>query len=60
MSFIREEYEEEEFFDRALFATRQLAKRQITWMRSWDNLDIVDNKSAYKIKESIKSLASSL
>ena len=60
MSFIREEYEEEEFFDRALFATRQLAKRQITWMRSWDNLDVVDNKSAYKIKESIKSLASSL
>ena len=60
MSFIREEYEEKEFFDKALFATRQLAKRQITWMRSWDNLDVVDNKSAYKIKESIKSLASSL
>ena len=25
-----------ELFDRALFATRQLAKRQITWLRSFD------------------------
>ena len=31
---------EKELFDRALFATRQLAKRQITWLRSFDG-DIV-------------------
>ena len=30
-----------EMFDRALFATRQLAKRQITWLRSFDG-DIVE------------------
>ena len=60
ISLIKEEYDEEEFFDRALFATRQLAKRQITWMRSWNNLDVFDNKSTSNIKESIKSLTSYL
>ena len=24
------------FFEKALYATRQLAKKQITWQRSWD------------------------
>jgi tRNA dimethylallyltransferase len=32
---------ENEMFDRALFATRQLAKRQITWLRSLPG-EIVD------------------
>lgn len=60
ISFIKEEYDKEEFFNRALFATRQLAKKQITWMRSWNNLDVFDSKSVSNIKESIKSLTSSL
>ena len=60
IAFINEEYDKEEFFNRALFATRQLAKRQITWMRSWKNLDVFDTKSASNIKEFIKSLTSSL
>ena len=34
ISFIKKEIDEDEFFNTALFATRQLAKRQITWMRS--------------------------
>ena len=36
---------EKELFDRALFATRQLAKRQITWLRSFAG-DIVDCDAA--------------
>ena len=60
ISFIKEEYDKEEFFNRALFATRQLAKKQITWMRSWNNLDVFDSKSVSNIKESIKSLTSPL
>ena len=60
ISFIKKEIDEDEFFSTALFATRQLAKRQITWMRSWDNLEIFENKSAYKIKETVKRLVSSL
>jgi len=29
--------------ERAVIATRQLAKRQYTWLRSWKNLNIVDS-----------------
>ena len=31
-----------EFYKKTLFATRQLAKRQITWIRSWEDLNIFD------------------
>jgi tRNA dimethylallyltransferase len=29
--------------DKGIVATRQLAKRQLTWLRRWDNLHVVDN-----------------
>lgn len=60
ISFIEKEIDEDEFFNTALFATRQLAKRQITWMKSWDNLEIFEKNSDYKIKETIERLVSSL
>lgn len=28
--------------ERAIIATRQLAKRQLTWLRSWKNLSVID------------------
>ncbi len=38
---------EAELFERALFATRQLAKRQITWLRSFDGVAVAcDSVSA--------------
>ena len=46
-----------EFFDRALFATRQLAKRQTTWMRSWKDLKKYDISSKEEIKEEVESLS---
>jgi tRNA dimethylallyltransferase len=60
ISFLNKEYDSNEFFKRALYATRQLAKRQTTWMRSWDDLNVFDIKTSYKIEELIKRLASSL
>ena len=61
ISFIKGEYEnEEELFNRALYATRQLAKRQITWMRSWEDIELFDYKSCNKIKDSVKTLITSL
>lgn len=36
------DYSEQEARDRSLFATRQLAKRQLTWLRSEDGLFCVD------------------
>jgi tRNA dimethylallyltransferase len=35
MSFINNEINENELFERTIFATRQLAKRQITWIKKF-------------------------
>lgn len=37
------EYDYDEMVDRGIFATRQLAKRQITWLRSWTDLEWLDS-----------------
>ena len=36
------EFDEREMLQRGLAATRQLAKRQITWLRGWPNLESFD------------------
>src|SRR5690554_7635952 len=38
-------YSYEEMRERGIIATRQLAKRQITWLRSWPDLHWQDRKS---------------
>ena len=60
ISFLNEEYDSDELFKRALYATRQLAKRQMTWLRSWSHLEAFDIKTSHKIEESIKRLITSL
>jgi len=48
------EIDHETMRDRAIIATRQLAKRQYTWLRSWKNLKILgspDLSQALKILE---------
>ena len=32
-----------ELRDRGIFATRQLAKRQLTWLRGWPDIHAVDS-----------------
>ncbi len=44
------EYDFDEFCDRGIFATRQLAKRQLTWLRGMEALSMVDCLDADKIK----------
>jgi tRNA dimethylallyltransferase len=36
------EYDRAELRDRGVFATRQLAKRQLTWLRAWPGLRVFD------------------
>jgi tRNA dimethylallyltransferase len=43
----------DKLFNQALFASRQLAKRQITWIRSWEDLLLFNINSDKKIKETI-------
>ena len=59
-NFIDNQYDIHTFYDKALFATRQLAKRQITWLRSWKNFENVKINKLEKLENDIKKLSSLL
>ena len=42
---------------RGVCATRQLAKRQITWLRSWDNLTWLDSEN---VEHAIETLSNAI
>ena len=42
LEYLAGDYDEAELRDRGIFATRQLAKRQLTWLRGMENLYEVD------------------
>lgn len=46
--------------ERSIIATRQLAKRQLTWLRSWDNLQVVIGEDPMKLNKIKKILLSFL
>ena len=45
---------ESEMLEKSTFGTRQLAKRQITWMRSWQDLSFFDLHEQDAANEFIK------
>ena len=49
--YLAGEYGHEEMVARGLAATRQLAKRQLTWLRGWDGLDVLhtDNPDGFLV-----------
>jgi len=51
LEYLAGEYDEAELRDRGIFATRQLAKRQLTWLRGMDDLEEVDclNPAMYEL-----------
>jgi tRNA dimethylallyltransferase len=42
LEYLAGQYDENELRDRGVFATRQLAKRQLTWLRSMDDIVEID------------------
>ncbi len=40
-AYLENEISYEQFVEQGIAATRQLAKRQITWLRSWPNLQVI-------------------
>lgn len=42
LEYFNGDFQEKECIDKIVFATRQLAKRQMTWMRSMENLHVFD------------------
>ena len=58
--YIDGRYDIETFFQKALFATRQLAKRQITWMRSWDTYTEIRMNDLKVVEDKLKNIISLL
>ncbi|MFF7707639.1 tRNA (adenosine(37)-N6)-dimethylallyltransferase MiaA [Pseudomonas sp. NPDC007930] len=48
----------EQMRDRGIIATRQLAKRQFTWLRSWQGLEWLDSLACDNLTRSLKYLGS--
>jgi len=44
----------DEMIERGVIATRQLAKRQLTWLRAWDDLEWLSGHYAKKLKNLLK------
>ena len=60
--YLRGEIGFDELFNKILFATRQLAKRQITWLRSMQNLLVLDpfkNDISDQLNQSLKNFLKS-
>lgn len=51
-------YDYEEMIERGIIATRQLAKRQITWLRSWPDLHWLDSEDKNLLESALKILHS--
>lgn len=49
-------YDYEEMIERGIIATRQLAKRQITWLRSWPDLHWLDSGDRNLLQSALKIL----
>lgn len=48
-----------EMVERGIAATRQLAKRQITWLRGWPGVNWVDSLGSNPLEEALKNLTGS-
>lgn len=56
--YLAGKYDYAEMTERGIIATRQLAKRQITWLRSWPELYWLDSKDANLFQSALKILQS--
>jgi len=48
----------DEMAERGIIATRQLAKRQFTWLRSWNDLRWLDSQACDNLPRALKYLKS--
>jgi tRNA dimethylallyltransferase len=53
-AYLDGEHDRETLRQRGIVATRQLAKRQLTWMRSWEGLDWVDSLGSDPLGDVLK------
>jgi len=54
--YLAGEFDYDEMVERGIIATRQLAKRQITWLRSWPDLHWLDTEDPNLLQSALKIL----
>ncbi|MGK0248950.1 MAG: tRNA dimethylallyltransferase [Oleispira sp.] len=54
--YLQGEIDYNEMVERGIIATRQLAKRQITWLRSWPDLNWLDTEDLNLLQNALKIL----
>ena len=54
LQVVQGKLEKSKLFEKSLFATRQFAKRQCTWMRGWENLIYFDLHQGEEAAEQLK------
>ncbi len=59
-SYLNGEYDMETCFKKALYATRQLAKRQSTWIKSWNDFTEISTRDIRIIEDEFKNIISLL
>jgi tRNA dimethylallyltransferase len=52
------EFDERELAEKGVAATRQLAKRQLTWLRKWSDLDWLDSNDPEMVDAALKIIGS--
>lgn len=55
-SYLQGDYTYDEMIERGIIATRQLAKRQFTWLRSWEDIEWLDSLSRDNMSHALKRL----
>ncbi|HTN34941.1 MAG TPA: tRNA (adenosine(37)-N6)-dimethylallyltransferase MiaA [Marinobacter sp.] len=52
--YLAGEYDNEEFVSKGIAATRQLAKRQLTWLRKWSDVSWLDSDDEHIVESALK------
>lgn len=58
--YLQGEWDRETMIERGIIATRQLAKRQFTWLRSYPDLHWLDEEAGNILQQALKIVRSGL
>ena len=56
LDYLEGEHDYNTMIDKSLIATRQLAKRQITWLRSWPNIHHLNSDNLQELAEQVVTI----
>jgi tRNA dimethylallyltransferase len=54
--YLAGEYDYDVFVSKGVAATRQLAKRQLTWLRKWSDVNWLDSEDEFIVASALKNI----